>query len=95
MRVSPSQLHPNSLAFLRAFEVTAGYLEIVPTLKMFLHAFGLQRSCLKGETAKGKAPKGVEAGKHGWVSFKQRKGLFKTFEESVRGFKERYYGVRP
>ncbi|MCI54231.1 hypothetical protein A2U01_0075480 [Trifolium medium] len=25
LRVSPSQLHPNSLAFLRAFEVTAGY----------------------------------------------------------------------
>ncbi|MCI62403.1 hypothetical protein A2U01_0083660, partial [Trifolium medium] len=52
------------------------------------HVFGLQRSCPKGETAKGKTPKGVEAGKHGWVSLKQRKGLFKTFEESVRGFKE-------
>ncbi|MCI33914.1 hypothetical protein A2U01_0055132, partial [Trifolium medium] len=49
LRVSPSQLHPNSLAFLRAFEVTAGYLEIVPTLKLFFHAFGLQRSCPKGE----------------------------------------------
>ncbi|MCI39099.1 hypothetical protein A2U01_0060328, partial [Trifolium medium] len=61
LRVSPSQLHPNSLAFLRAFEVTAGYLEIMPTLKMFFHAFGLQRSCPKGETARGKAPKGVEA----------------------------------
>ncbi|MCI59396.1 hypothetical protein A2U01_0080651, partial [Trifolium medium] len=45
LRVSPSQLHPNSLAFLLAFEVTAGYLEIVPTLKLFFHAFGLQRSC--------------------------------------------------
>ncbi|MCI82455.1 hypothetical protein A2U01_0103729, partial [Trifolium medium] len=43
LRVSPSQLHPNSMAFLRAFEVTPGYLEIVPTLKMFFHAFGLQR----------------------------------------------------
>ncbi|MCI60996.1 hypothetical protein A2U01_0082252, partial [Trifolium medium] len=42
-----------------------------------------------------KVPKGVEAGKHGWVSFKQRKCLFKMFEESVRGFKEKYYGVRP
>ncbi|MCI71008.1 hypothetical protein A2U01_0092271, partial [Trifolium medium] len=48
LRMSPSQLHPNSLAFLRAFEVTAGYLEIVPTLKMFFHAFGLQCSCPKG-----------------------------------------------
>ncbi|MCI26922.1 hypothetical protein A2U01_0048120, partial [Trifolium medium] len=47
LRVSPSQLHPNSLAFLRAFEVTTGYLEIVPTLRLFFHAFGLQRSCPK------------------------------------------------
>ncbi|MCI58467.1 hypothetical protein A2U01_0079722, partial [Trifolium medium] len=56
LRVSPSQLHPNSMAFLRAFEVTADYLRIAPTLKLFLHAFGLQRSCPKGEAAKGKAP---------------------------------------
>ncbi|MCI72098.1 hypothetical protein A2U01_0093361, partial [Trifolium medium] len=55
---------------------------------MFFHAFGLQRSCPKGETTKRRALKGVEAGKHGWVSLKQRRSLFKTFEESVRGFKE-------
>ncbi|MCI30223.1 hypothetical protein A2U01_0051432, partial [Trifolium medium] len=48
LRVSPSQLHPNSLVFLRAFEVTADYLGIVPTLKLFFHAFGLQHSCPKG-----------------------------------------------
>ncbi|MCI18164.1 hypothetical protein A2U01_0039316, partial [Trifolium medium] len=45
LRVSPSQLHPNSLAFLRAFEVTAGYLKIAPTLKLFFHAFESRRSC--------------------------------------------------
>ncbi|MCI79522.1 hypothetical protein A2U01_0100793, partial [Trifolium medium] len=43
----------------------------------------------------GKALRGVEASKYGWVSFKKRKGLFKTFEESVHGFKEKYYGIRP
>ncbi|MCI95054.1 hypothetical protein A2U01_0116352, partial [Trifolium medium] len=42
--------------------------------------------------AKRKVPKGVESGKHDWVSFKHRKGLFKMFEESFRGFKEKYYG---
>ncbi|MCI41090.1 hypothetical protein A2U01_0062323, partial [Trifolium medium] len=47
LRVSPSQLHPNSMAFLRAFEVTAGYLRIAPIVKLFFHAFGLQRSCPK------------------------------------------------
>ncbi|MCI92345.1 hypothetical protein A2U01_0113641, partial [Trifolium medium] len=31
---------------------------------------------------------------HGWVSFKQRKGLFKMFEEFVCGFKGKYNGVR-
>ncbi|MCI25946.1 hypothetical protein A2U01_0047137, partial [Trifolium medium] len=96
LRVSPSQLHPNSLVFLWAFEVTAAYLGIVPTLKLFFHAFGLQRSCPKGDKTKGKVPKGVEkeSSKHGRISFKQRKGLFKMFEESVCGFKEKYYGVR-
>ncbi|MCI34148.1 hypothetical protein A2U01_0055366, partial [Trifolium medium] len=69
---------------------------MVPTLPLFFHAFGLQRSCPKGEKAKGKAPKGAkqEPSKYGWVSFKQKKSLFKMYEESVRGFKERYYAVR-
>ncbi|MCH84393.1 hypothetical protein A2U01_0005225, partial [Trifolium medium] len=96
LRVSPSQLHPNSLAFLPAFKVTANYLGIVPTLKLFFHAFGIQRSCPKGEKAKGKAPKGEkDPTKHGWVSFKQRNELFKMFEDSVRGFKAKYFRVRP
>ncbi|MCI40007.1 hypothetical protein A2U01_0061239, partial [Trifolium medium] len=84
--LAPSQLHPNSLAFLRAFELTASHLSIAPTLPLFFHAFGLQRSCPKGEKAKGKLPKGAEnePGKCGWVSFKQRKTLFKMFADSVR-----------
>ncbi|MCH98516.1 hypothetical protein A2U01_0019519, partial [Trifolium medium] len=67
LHVSPSQLHPNSMVFLRAFEVTTSYLGISPTLKLFFHAFGLHRSCPKGEKAKGKAFKGVEkeSTKHG------------------------------
>ncbi|MCH80195.1 hypothetical protein A2U01_0000959 [Trifolium medium] len=90
-----SQLHPNSLGFLRVFEMTASYLGMMPTVPLFFHAFGLQRSCPKGEKAKGKAPKGTkqEPSKYGWVSFKLRKGLFKMYEESVRGFKEKYYAV--
>ncbi|MCI10044.1 hypothetical protein A2U01_0031135, partial [Trifolium medium] len=69
----------------------------VPTLRLFFHAFGLQHSCPKGEKARGKAVKGEEneSGKYGWVFFKQRTSLFKMFEDSIRGFKEKYYGVRP
>ncbi|MCI49101.1 hypothetical protein A2U01_0070344, partial [Trifolium medium] len=64
---------------------------------LFSHAFGLQRSCPKGEKAKGKAVKGEEngSGKYGWVSFKQMTSLFKMFEDSICGFKEKYFGVRP
>jgi hypothetical protein len=84
LRLAPSQLHPNSLAFLRAFEVVAAYLHIVPTLDLFFHLFRIQRSKPKGD-----------AEKHGWVSFTQRRRLFDMFEESVRGFKDNWYGVFP
>ncbi|PNX66710.1 hypothetical protein L195_g055238, partial [Trifolium pratense] len=98
LRVTPSQLHPNSMAFLRAFQVTCKFLNIAPTLKLFFHAFFLQRSCPKGEKAKGKASKSgevLEGSRFGWVSFRQRRSLFRMYEDSIRGFKERYYAVRP
>ncbi|MCI43756.1 hypothetical protein A2U01_0064994, partial [Trifolium medium] len=34
-------------------------------------------------------------GKHGWVSLKQQIKLFRMFTDSVRGFKERYFVVKP
>ncbi|MCI68601.1 hypothetical protein A2U01_0089862, partial [Trifolium medium] len=68
--------------------MTAAYLKVAHTLPLFFHTFGLQRSCPKGEKVRGKAPR-PELGKYGWVSLKQRKSLFKIFEESVRGFKEK------
>ncbi|PNY03128.1 hypothetical protein L195_g026451, partial [Trifolium pratense] len=70
LRVTLSQLHPNSMAFLWAFQ---------------------------GEKAKGKASKSgevMEGSRFGWVSFRQRKSLFRMYEDSIRGFKERYYVVR-
>ena len=77
LHLAPSQLHPNSLAFLRAFEIVAAYLRIVPTLDLFFFIFRLQRTKPKGD-----------AEKYGWVSFSQRRRLFEMFEESVRGFKD-------
>jgi hypothetical protein len=84
LRLAPSQLHPNSLAFLRAFEVVAAYLRIVPTLDLFFYIFRIQRTKPKGD-----------AEKYGWVSFTQRRRLFDMFEESVRGYKDNWYGVFP
>ncbi|GAU17188.1 hypothetical protein TSUD_178180 [Trifolium subterraneum] len=66
MHLTPSQLHPNSLAFIRAFEMTAVYLGFLPTIPLFFHAFHLQRS----------RPKGDAANKFGWVSLKQSVKLF-------------------
>ncbi|PNX89857.1 hypothetical protein L195_g045979, partial [Trifolium pratense] len=54
LHLAPSQLHPNSLAFIRAFEMTAEHLGLGPTLPLFFYHFGLQRSCPRGEKAKGK-----------------------------------------
>jgi hypothetical protein len=61
LHVAPSQLHPNSLAFFRAFEIVTTYFSIVPTLELFFYAFCLQRSKQKGDAEN----------KHGWVSFTQ------------------------
>ncbi|GAU22826.1 hypothetical protein TSUD_281930 [Trifolium subterraneum] len=85
LHLTPSQLHPNSLAFIRAFEMTAVYLGFLPTIPLFFHAFHLQRS----------RPKGDAANKFSWVSLKQSVKLFEMFLESVRGFKDSYFFVKP
>ncbi|GAU48008.1 hypothetical protein TSUD_188790 [Trifolium subterraneum] len=85
LHLTPSQLHPNSLAFIRAFEMTASYLGFMPTIPLFFHVFHLQRS----------RPKGDAANKFGWVSLKQSTKLFEMFLESVRGFKDSYFFIKP
>ena len=44
LRLAPSQLHPNVIAFIRAFEIVCEYLKIGVTLPLFFHIFCLQRS---------------------------------------------------
>jgi hypothetical protein len=85
LEICPSQLHPNSLAFIRAFEIVAAYLQLAPTVPLFFHIFGIQRS----------RPRGNVTDKCGWVSLKQQKKYFEIFEESLRGFKDKWYVVRP
>ncbi|GAU31174.1 hypothetical protein TSUD_315990 [Trifolium subterraneum] len=69
----------------QAFEMTATYLGFLPTIPLFFHAFHLQRS----------KPKRNAANKFGWVSLKQRVKLFEMFLESVRGFKDSYFFIKP
>jgi hypothetical protein len=82
LRLAPSQLHPNSLAFIRAFEQLCDYLDVEPTLPLFFRIFKIQRQTFRG--------------RQGWVSLKQHQAkIFRMFVDSVRGFKERYYVVKP
>ncbi|GAU19533.1 hypothetical protein TSUD_303460 [Trifolium subterraneum] len=85
LELCPSQLHPNSLAFIRAFEIVVAYLQLAPTVPLFFHIFGIQRS----------RPRGNVTDKCGWVSLKQHKKYFEIFEESLRGFKDKWFVVRP
>ena len=41
INTAPTQLHPNSWAFVRAFQILCGYLGILPSVDVFLHFFPL------------------------------------------------------
>jgi hypothetical protein len=81
LKLAPSQFHPNAMAFLRAFELVCEHLLINPTVNLFLRIFKLQRQRV--------------GARQGWVSFKQQVKLFEMYTDSIRGFKERYYVIKP
>jgi hypothetical protein len=82
LRLAPSQLHPNAMAFVLAFEHLCEYKGVAPTRAMFFRVFQLQRTT-------------KEFGRRSWVSLKNRVSLFDMYAESLRGFKSRFYIVRP
>ncbi|MCH83851.1 hypothetical protein A2U01_0004677, partial [Trifolium medium] len=51
LNLAPSQLHPNSLAFIRAFELVCEYLEVEPTVPLFFPRFQAATSADQGWTA--------------------------------------------
>jgi hypothetical protein len=81
LKLAPSQLHPNAMAFVLAFEHLCEYTGVVPTRALFFRVFQLQRMT-------------KEFGRKSWVSFKNRVSLFDMYVESLRGFKSRFYMVR-
>ncbi|PNX61748.1 hypothetical protein L195_g052616, partial [Trifolium pratense] len=82
LKVAPSQLHPNAMAFIRAYQVLCRYLEVEATVPLFFHVFKIQRQRVGDQ--------------QGWVSLKHASSkIFKMFVESARGFKERYYVIKP
>ncbi|KAL5079949.1 hypothetical protein RYX36_008370 [Vicia faba] len=82
LRVAPSQLHPNDIAFMREFKIVFHHLRIGSIIPLFLYCFHLQRSKVDE--------------KWGCVSLKQGNGkIFKAYMESVRHFKDKYILVQP
>ncbi|GAU41769.1 hypothetical protein TSUD_13700 [Trifolium subterraneum] len=73
------------MAIFNHLEIVAAYLELAPTVPLFFHIFGIQRS----------RPRWNVTDKCGWVSLKQHKKFFDIFEESLRGFKDKWFVVRP
>jgi hypothetical protein len=72
LKLAPSQLHPNSMAFVLAFEYLCEYKNVTPTRSLFFRVFRLQRMT-------------KEFGRRSWVSLKQRVSLFDMYAESIRG----------
>lgn len=70
LELAPSQLHPNSIAFLRAFELTCQHLNIRVIVSLFIYYFTVQRK--------------TEHGRWGWVSLKHSKRLFRPFSDSLK-----------
>ncbi|MED6164987.1 hypothetical protein PIB30_095408 [Stylosanthes scabra] len=81
--VAPSQIHPNSWGFLRAYEVVCRELGFPTSLGVFHHLFKLTKPFSKD--------------KQQWLSFRANQGrkVFEMNEESVRDFKNMFFKVIP
>ncbi|MED6176846.1 hypothetical protein PIB30_092200 [Stylosanthes scabra] len=79
LNCAPSQIHPNSWGFIRAFEVLMDYLQEEPSLGLFFYLF---------------QAKGVERGIWVTLSFHQGRTVFSLFKATYRDFKNFYIKVR-
>ncbi|RDX88933.1 hypothetical protein CR513_29409, partial [Mucuna pruriens] len=80
LNVAPTQLHPNSWAFVRAFELLCEDLGKAPTLGVFFWFFTIKKTDKVGWTSHSSRPK---------------RKLFKPFLESYKLFKTRFFRVAP
>ncbi|MED6222058.1 hypothetical protein PIB30_060811 [Stylosanthes scabra] len=82
-KITPSQIHPNSWGFLRAYQVECQELGIPISLCVFHHLFKLTKPFSKD--------------KQQWLSFRANQGrkVFRMNEESVKDFKNLFFKVAP
>ncbi|MED6113889.1 hypothetical protein PIB30_075013 [Stylosanthes scabra] len=73
--IAPSQIHPNSWGFIRAYQVICREFGISTSLGVFHHLFNLTKPFSKD--------------KQQWLSFRANQGrkVFEMYEESVKDFK--------
>ncbi|XP_057737170.1 uncharacterized protein LOC130954448 [Arachis stenosperma] len=83
--IASSQLHPNSWASIRCFEMVCEYLELPVSVEVFLWFFVLMNPFKEGRAKKG------------YMSFRKAQGrqIFGLFGDFFHGFKEKYFKVRP
>ena len=78
LNVAPTQLHPNSWAFIRAFSLLMGYLGLSPSVDVFIHFFEAKSPgnnlwvSLSGVTGR---------------------VLFSPFQQSYKGFRGKFFRV--
>ena len=79
---TPSQLHSNSWAMIRGFEIIYEYLKIPPSTNMFFYHFTLSRPSGGGLTTS-------------WLSFQAQpnRKVFQLYKESFHYFKPFYFKV--
>ncbi|RDX96583.1 hypothetical protein CR513_20720, partial [Mucuna pruriens] len=80
LNVAPTQLHPNSWAFVRAFELLCEDLGKAPSLGVFFWFFAPRKTDRVGWTSLRNRPK---------------RSLLRPFSESYKGFKDRFFRVAP
>ncbi|RDX99324.1 hypothetical protein CR513_17626, partial [Mucuna pruriens] len=80
LNVAPTQLHPNSWAFVRAFELLCEDLGKAPSLGVFFWFFTPRKMDRVGWMSLSNRPK---------------RSLLRPFSESYKGFKNRFFRVAP
>ncbi|MED6147683.1 hypothetical protein PIB30_046068 [Stylosanthes scabra] len=82
-RVAPSQLHPNSWGFMKAFQTVCWYLHLDISLRAFLYFFRLIQPFFSRKKSQ-------------WSSFRACEGrrIFTLYEESFHNFKNYYFKLR-
>jgi len=81
LNVAPTQLHPQTWGYMKAFEILCSCVGIEPSVSKFLYFFSFQ-SCASG--------------KAGWISARRRPGrwLVGPFDFTCRYWKNKFFRVR-